>query len=131
MEILRIALDSLIKGHWCICIFGLFVIGFNPSNVYALLYGGPTYCDVSISPYLGYWVIAYVQLLMLISFLLRTNTLSRIPYMCGLRFLFSIWLFLSIIFCLRSLISSQSAMNGVFNIMSRPRTTCFHSFYEI
>ena len=37
MEILRIALSYEIEGHWCICILGLFVIGFNPSNVYPLL----------------------------------------------------------------------------------------------
>ena len=56
--------------------------------------------------------------------LLRTNTFYHILYLCSLRFLFSIWLFLSIIICLRGLISSQSAMNEVFNIMSLPRTSC-------
>ena len=60
----------------------------------------------------------------LFDFWIRTNTLSHILYVCGLRFLFSSWLFLSIIFCLRSLISSHYAMNGVFNIMSRPKTSC-------
>ena len=50
-------------------------------------------------------------------FLLRTNTLSRILHVCGLRFVcyFVYYFFLS------SLIYSQSAMNGVFNIMSRPK----------
>ena len=52
--ILHVALASLIEGHWCIDILLLFVIVFNPYNVYSLLYGAPTYGDISISPYLGY-----------------------------------------------------------------------------
>ena len=57
-------------------------------------------------------------------FLLHTNTLSCIIYTCGLRFLFSSCLFLSIIIFLRSLIDYQYAMDGVFIIMSRPNTNC-------
>ena len=37
-----VALASLIEGNWCICILLLFVIDFNPYNVYALLYGAST-----------------------------------------------------------------------------------------
>ena len=119
---LHISLASIIEGHWRVYILWLLVIGFNPYNVYALLYGAPAYCDVSISPYLGYWIRAYIRLLILICFFLRNNNLSRILYLCGLQFLFSIWLLSSIIFCLRSLIASQSSLNEVFNIMSRPKT---------
>ena len=54
-------------------------------------------------------------------FLLCTNTFSRIIYMCRLRFLFSIWLFLSISSCLSRLISSQASMNGRFIIISSPK----------
>ena len=53
MEILRIALASIIEGHWRTDILLSLVIGFNPSNVYALLHGAPTYGDVYISQYLG------------------------------------------------------------------------------
>ena len=66
--ILPVAPDSLIEGHWRICILLLFVIEFNPSNVYALLYGAPEYCEIYICPYLGYRIGAYVWLLILICF---------------------------------------------------------------
>ena len=46
--ILPIVLTYLIEGHGCTYILLLFVIGFNPSNVYALLYGDPTYDGISI-----------------------------------------------------------------------------------
>ena len=58
----------------------------------------------------------------LFAFLLQTNILSCILYMCGLWFYFSSWLFLCISFCLCRLIASQSATHGVFNIMSHPKT---------
>ena len=45
--IMHVALVSLIVGHWWIYIF-FFVIGFNPYNFYALLYGTPIYFDISI-----------------------------------------------------------------------------------
>ena len=122
MEILHIALASLIECHWINCIWLLFVIGFNPFNVYALLYGAPAYCNFSISPYLGYRIRGFVRLLILICIFLRIHNFSPIIYMCGLRFLFSIWLFLSIIIWSSILIAYQSAMNGVFKIMSRPKT---------
>ena len=37
--IITVALASLIEGHWRTYILLLFLIGFNPSNVYALFYG--------------------------------------------------------------------------------------------
>ena len=45
-----IALASLIDGYWSIYIIlsSLSVIGFNPSNVDALLYGIPIYSDICI-----------------------------------------------------------------------------------
>ena len=96
------------------------MILFNPSNVYALLYGAPDYGYINISPYLAYRIRAYVRLLILICFLITHSYF--IPYSIYGRFtFFSIWLFLSVIFCLRSLISSQSVMNGVLTIMSRPK----------
>ena len=49
-------LASLIEGHWLIFILILFVIGFNPYNVYALLYGTPTYGEIYIFTHLGYWI---------------------------------------------------------------------------
>ena len=120
---MRISLASLVEGHWRIFILWLFVIGFNPYNFYALLYGAPTYCDISICPYLVYWIRVYVRFLVLILFLKRTNTLSCILYVCGLIFLFSSWLFLSIYLWLRRLIAYHSAMNGVFNVVSHQKTS--------
>ena len=43
-----VALASLIEVHWHIFILLWYVIGFNPSNVYTLLYGAPTYDDIYI-----------------------------------------------------------------------------------
>ena len=51
-----IVVASLIEVHWRICILLLFVIGFNPYNVYALLYVTQTYGEIYICTYLGYWV---------------------------------------------------------------------------
>ena len=57
---MTIAPASLIEGHWCTYILLLFVIGFDPSKVYALLYGTLMYGDISICLYLGYRIRAYV-----------------------------------------------------------------------
>ena len=66
---------------------------------------------------------AYVQLLIIMHFLLCANTLSRILYVCGLQiFIFKLVIFVYYFF-LRRLIVPESAMNGVFNIMSRPKTS--------
>ena len=46
---------SLIEVHWRIFILLLFVILFNPYNVYALLYCAPTYGGIYIFPHLVYW----------------------------------------------------------------------------
>ena len=59
-------LASLIEGYWCIWILLLFVIGFNPSNVYLIFYGTMTYGDISICSYLGYWIGAYVRFLLFV-----------------------------------------------------------------
>ena len=71
MAILRIALASLIEGHWRIFILWLFVIGFNLSNVYVFLYAAPTYCDVSIGLYVCYRIRAYVRILVIILFFVK------------------------------------------------------------
>ena len=54
---------SLIEGRHHICISYLFLIGLNPYNVYVLLYGAPTYGDISIFPYLGYSIGDYIWIL--------------------------------------------------------------------
>ena len=61
----------------------------------------------------------------LFDFFLRTNTFPCIIHVCGLRFLFLSWFFLSISFCLSVLIVYQFAMNGVLNIMSRFKTNWY------
>ena len=106
------------------------MIGFNPSNFCTLLYGSTTYCDISIFPYLGYWKMTYVRLLILIRFLKCTDILSCILYVCGLR-IFIFKFFSSINICLRRLIESQSAMNRLFNIMSYHKTSCTGLVYRI
>ena len=96
-RILPVALASLIEGHqhtkiyyhsWfdlirlvfmCYCTAPQRIVTFPFSGIFLLDKGLRT------APY------KY-----LVS-LLRTNTLSHIPYVCGLQFLFSSWLFLSII----------------------------------
>ena len=65
---LPVVLASLIEGHCRTYILLLFVIGFNPSNIYVLLYSAPTYGDISTCRYLGYWIRACVRLLILIRF---------------------------------------------------------------
>ena len=51
-----VVMAPLDEGYWRIYILLLFVIGFNPSISYALLYGALTYFDISICTYLGYWI---------------------------------------------------------------------------
>ena len=43
--------------------------GFNPYNFYVILYGTPTYGDVSVCAYMGYWLGAYVRILVFVFFL--------------------------------------------------------------
>ena len=119
--ILPVALAPLIEIHCHTYILLLFIIGFNPYTFYFLFYDTPKYVDISICPYLFNRIWAYVWLLIFIRFFLPTDILCYIIYVCGLLFLFSSWLFLSIAFCLCSLIASQSATNGVFNIMPPPK----------
>ena len=47
-DFIPVSLTSLIEGHWCIFILLLFGIGFNLSNVYAILCVPPTYGYISI-----------------------------------------------------------------------------------
>ena len=73
---------------------------------------------------MGYWIGFHVWILIYVRFLLCNNTLSCILYVCALQFWFSTWLLLSVRFCLRCLIASQSVMHGVYNIKSYPKTSC-------
>ena len=99
-------------------------MGFNPYNVFALLYSALAYCGTSVSPYLGYQIRAYVRLFIPF-FLLRTNILSRVINVCGYNFYFKVGYSHPWFFCLRSLIYSQSAMNRLLSIMSRPNTNWY------
>ena len=94
---MRIALAYRIEGCWIMCTLLLFIIGFNPSNVYALLYSFLTYDKSTIFSTLGLLDICISTALHICLECLRINTLSCIVYVCSLRFLFSSWLFLSII----------------------------------
>ena len=73
---MRIALASLTEGTGAISISLLFVIGFNPSNIYWLLCGAPMYGESSICPQLGYWIRYFIQLLVSVRFFLLTSTSS-------------------------------------------------------
>ena len=46
----------------------LFMIGFNPSTIYALLHGTHTYGNSSICQYLGYWIRDFVSILIFVCF---------------------------------------------------------------
>ena len=121
--ILHVAFAYLIGGHCLNYISFLFVIYFNPSNLFALLYSALTYVEISICPYLGYRIRAYVHLLIRIQFFLCTNTLPHILYLWGLQKHF--WLVILVFFSfLPSLIAFQSDINRVFNIMSHLKTSC-------
>ena len=65
---MTVAITPLIEVYWRICILLLFMIGVNPYNNYALLYVAPTYFDIYIFPYLGYWIEASILLLVFICF---------------------------------------------------------------
>ena len=84
------ALASLIESHWRIYILLIFLIRFNISIIYAILYGYPTYGDNYIFPYLDYWIGDYVQLLMYIFFIYfyfyLTLVLPQLPYICAVLF---------------------------------------------
>ena len=119
---MSVAFSSLIESHWRIFIILSFVIGFNPYNVYVVLYSALTYGDTAICPYLGYWIGAHVQFLIFFEFfyVLILYPVFYIWVVC--EFLFSSWLCLYIIVCLRLLIASQLAMNELFSIMLHPKT---------
>ena len=61
-----VALASLIEGNWRTLFVLLFVRGFNPYNVYALVYGTLTCGEISIIPYLVYWIKDNVRIFILI-----------------------------------------------------------------
>ena len=87
--ILPVALASLIEVNWCTYIPLLFVIGFNTSNVYAILYGALTYGDISICPYLGNQIKSYIRLLILICFFIAHQLF--ISYYIGIGVQFTIF----------------------------------------
>ena len=59
-------LPPQLKISGAIAILLLFVIGFNPSNIYAILCSAPAYAGSSILPYMGYWIKAFIRLLILV-----------------------------------------------------------------
>ena len=71
------SISSLIECYQRTIYLLLFVIGFNTSNIYALLYDAPTCGDSSICPYLGYWSRAFEWLLVFVYFFLHTSTFSH------------------------------------------------------
>ena len=83
------------------------------------MYGG-----ISILKYIDYCIGAFEQILIFISFLLRNSTSYSIIYGCGSFSFLSDWLFLSVSCCLHQLIYYRSAMNELFNIISRINTRC-------
>ena len=58
----------------------LFVIRFNSSNIYALLYGSQAFGNSSVHPNLGNWVGDFVQILVFFTLLSRTSNLSCTIY---------------------------------------------------
>ena len=60
---------SLIEGYWRIFILLLFMIEFNPSDIYALFYVALKYSDTPIFPHLGYCIRSYTRLHIFIRFL--------------------------------------------------------------
>ena len=42
---------------------------FNPCYVYDILYGGLMYGDIHIFPHMGYWIGAYIRLLIFVLFI--------------------------------------------------------------
>ena len=99
------------------------MIGFDPSNVYALLYGTQKYGDILIFPYMGYCIEAYVWLLIFVFFLVTHSYFPPYSICVWLTiFIFKLVIF-SNSYCLHRLIYSQSDTNGVFNIMSRPKNS--------
>ena len=78
------------------------------------------------------WVIGKAptyRSLYLIAFLLLTNHLFRIKYVCVLRFLFSSCLFLSISFGLCCLIYPQLVMDGVFILCHAQKQLAWRGSY--
>ena len=99
----------------------LFVIGFISYNIYARFHGSPAYFHISVCPYLGYWIRAFVWILTFVDFFLHANTFSSTLSLCGFQ-IFSFCYF-SISCCLRLLIASQFSIKGVVNIMMHTNTS--------
>ena len=54
------------KVTGALAILLLFVIGFNPYNIHAILHGAPVYGNISIYPYIGYLIRSFVRLLIFV-----------------------------------------------------------------
>ena len=78
-----VALASLIEGNWRTLFVLLFVRGFNPYNVYALVYGTLTCGEISIIPYLVNRIRAYVRLLILILVFYYALIIYPVFYKCA------------------------------------------------
>ena len=115
------ALGYLIEGYQHTSY--LFMIRFNPSNIYALLYVAPSYGNCYICPNVGNWVGAILRILVFVSFIIVHYYL--LPYFIIVRFFIIIFILviLSISSCLHLLIYYQSSMKRVFNIMLYPNTS--------
>ena len=57
---MKTAFVSIIEGCWRIFILLLFMIEFNPSNIYAPCYDALTYSDIRICPRMGYFIRVYI-----------------------------------------------------------------------
>ena len=114
---------SLIEGIWHTYILLLLVIVLNPYHFYALFCGALTYCDIYICLYLVYRIRAYIWLLILIHIFVTRQYFILYSICVWFKILFSSWLLLFITYLLRRLLASQSALNGVFNIISCPKTS--------
>ena len=69
-------LPPLLKVVDAIDILLLLVIGFNPYNIYSLLYRDPTYGDSYFFPYLGYLIRAFIRILVFVRFFSHTSNFS-------------------------------------------------------
>ena len=99
--------------------FLLFVIVFNPSNIYVLLHRALTYGTSSIFLYLCYCIRSFVWLFLFFDFFNCNLVLFHVLYNCAV--FFNCFCLLDF---LRILKYSQSTMKGVYFIISRPNKIC-------
>ena len=69
-------LAHLIEGYQHTSYLLLFVIGFNPFNIYALLHIALAYGNSYVCPQLGYWIRTFEKSSYLFAFLSLTSTFS-------------------------------------------------------